>query len=91
MLKNKSLLFQIEEYTKTQVFHKNLTAGDAGSYLTGKLSSDTSSQTASFKNALVETKSIYRQCSCEQKKGTITIKNEGECLSQNSQKFSLSS
>ena len=31
MLKNKSLLFQIEEYTKTQVFHKNLTAGDAGS------------------------------------------------------------
>ena len=58
MLKNKSLLFQIEEYTKTQVFHKNLTAGDAGSYLTGKLSSDTSSQTASFKNALVETQSF---------------------------------
>lgn len=58
MLKNKSLLFQIEEYTKTQFFHKNLTAGDAGSYLTGKLSSDTSSQTASFKNALVETKSF---------------------------------
>ena len=49
MLKNKSLLFQIEEYTKTQVFHKNLTAGDASSYLTGKLSSDTSSQTASLK------------------------------------------
>lgn len=48
MLKNKSLLFQIEEYTKTQVFHKNLTAGDAGSYLTGKLSSDTSSQTISL-------------------------------------------
>ena len=47
--------FQIEEYTKTQVFHKNLTAGDAGSYLTSKLSSDTSPQTASFKNALVET------------------------------------
>ena len=58
VLKNKSLLFQIEEYTKTQVFHKNLTAGDAGSYLTGKLSSDASSQTAEFKNALVETKSF---------------------------------
>ena len=70
MLKNKSLLFQIEEYTKTQVFHKNLTAGDAGSYLTGKLSSDTSSQTASFKNALVETKSFTANVLVS-KKGTI--------------------
>ena len=67
MLKNKSLLFQIEEYTKTQVFHKNLTAGDAGSYLTGKLSSDTSSQTASFK-CTRRNKELYRQCSCEQKR-----------------------
>lgn len=73
MLKNKSLLFQIEEYTKTQVFHKNLTAGDAGSYLTGKLSSDTSSQTASFKNALVETQSFTANVLVS-KKGTITIK-----------------
>lgn len=75
MLKNKSLLFQIEEYTKTQVFHKNLTAGDASSYLTGKLSSDTSSQTASFKNALVETKSFTANVLVS-KKGTITIKKE---------------
>ena len=75
MLKNKSLLFQIEEYTKTQVFHKNLTAGDAGSYLTGKLSSDTSSQTASFKNALVETKSFTASVLVS-KKGTITIKKK---------------
>lgn len=75
MLKNKSLLFQIEEYTKTQVFHKNLTAGDAGSYLTGKLSSDTSSQTASFKNALVETQSFTANVLVS-KKGTITIKKE---------------
>ena len=75
MLKNKSLLFQIEEYTKTQVFHKNLTAGDAGSYLTGKLSSDTSSQTASFKNALVETQS-YTANDLVSKKGTITIKKK---------------
>lgn len=75
MLKNKSLLFQIEEYTKTQVFHKNLTAGDAGSYLTGKLSSDTSSQTASFKNALVETKSFTANVLVS-KKGTITIKKK---------------
>ena len=75
MLKNKSLLFQIEEYTKTQVFHKNLTAGDAGSYLTGKLSSDTSSQTASFKNALVETKSFTANV-LVRKKGTITIKKK---------------
>ena len=73
VLKNKSLLFQIEEYTKTQVFHKNLTAGDAGSYLTGKLSSDTSSQTASFKNALVETQSFTANVLVS-KKGTITIK-----------------
>ena len=75
MLKNKSLLFQIEEYTKTQVFHKNLTAGDAGSYLTGKLSSDTSSQTTSFKNALVETKSFTANVLVS-KKGTITIKKK---------------
>ena len=75
MLKNKSLLFQIEEYTKTQVFHKNLTAGDAGSYLTCKLSSDTSSQTASFKNALVETQSFTANVLVS-KKGTITIKKK---------------
>ena len=75
MLKNKSLLFQIEEYTKTQVFHKNLTAGDTGSYLTGKLSSDTSSQTASFKNALVETQSFTANVLVS-KKGTITIKKK---------------
>ena len=75
VLKNKSLLFQIEEYTKTQVFHKNLTAGDAGSYLTGKLFSDTSSQTASFKNALVETKSFTANVLVS-KKGTITIKKK---------------
>ena len=75
MLKNKSLLFQIEEYTKTQVFHKNLTAGDAGSYLTGKLSSDTSSQTASFKNALVETQRFTANVIVS-KKGTITIKKK---------------
>lgn len=75
MLKNKSLLFQIEEYTKTQVFHKNLTAGDAGSYLTSKLSSDTSSQTAEFKNALVETKSFTANVLVS-KKGTITIKKK---------------
>lgn len=75
MLKNKSLLFQIEEYTKTQVFHKNLTAGDASSYLTGKLSSDTSSQTSSFKNALVETQSFTANVLVS-KKGTITIKKK---------------
>ena len=75
VLKNKSLLFQIEEYTKTQVFHKNLTAGDAGSYLTGKLFSDASSQTAEFKNALVETKSFTANVLVS-KKGTITIKKK---------------
>lgn len=75
VLKNKSLLFQIEEYTKTQVFHKNLTAGDAGSYLTGKLSSDASSQTAEFKNALVETKSFTANVLVS-KNGTITIKKK---------------
>lgn len=75
VLKNKSLLFQIEEYTKTQVFHKNLTAGDAGSYLTGKLSSDTSSQTAEFKNALVETQNFTANVLVS-KKGTITIKKK---------------
>ena len=75
VLKNKTLLFQIEEYTKTQVFHKNLTASDAGSYLTGKLFSDTSSQTASFKNALVETQSFTANVLVS-KKGTITIKKK---------------
>ena len=75
VLKNKSLLFQIEEYTKTQDFHKNLTASDAGSYLTGKLFSDTSSQTASFKNALVETQSFTANVLVS-KKGTITIKKK---------------
>lgn len=75
VLKNKSLLFQIEEYTKTQVFHKNLTASDAGSYLTVKLFSDTSSQTASFKNALVETQSFTANVLVS-KKGTITIKKK---------------
>lgn len=38
VLKNDELLFQIEEYTKTQVFHKNLNAADACTYLTAKLS-----------------------------------------------------
>lgn len=75
VLKNKLLLFQIEEYTKTQVFHKNLTAGDASSYLTGKLSSDASSQTAEFKNALVETQSFTANVLVS-KKGTITIKKK---------------
>ena len=75
VLKNKSLLFQIEEYTKTQVFHKNLTAGAAGSYLTGNLSSDASSLTAEFKNALVETKSFTANVLVS-KKGTITIKKK---------------
>lgn len=88
VLKNKSLLFQIEEYTKTQVFHKNLTAGDAGSYLTGKLSSDTSSQTAAFKNALVETKSFTANVLVS-KKGTITIKKKMNTSAKQS-KISLS-
>ena len=88
MLKNKSLLFQIEEYTKTQVFHKNLTAGDACSYLTGKLSSDTSSQTASFKNALVETQSFTANVLVS-KKGTITIKKKMNASSKQP-KISLS-
>ena len=88
VLKNKTLLFQIEEYTKTQVFHKNLTAGDAGSYLTGKLSSDTSSQTASFKNALVETKSFTANVLVS-KKGTITIKKKMNASSKQP-KISLS-
>lgn len=88
VLKNKSLLFQIEEYTKTQVFHKNLTAGDAGSYLTGKLSSDASSQTAEFKNALVETKSFTANVLVS-KKGTITIKKKMN-TSTKQQKISLS-
>ena len=88
VLKNKSLLFQIEEYTKTQVFHKNLTAGDASSYLTGKLSSDTSSQTASFKNALVETKSFTANVLVS-KKGTITIKKKMNASSKQP-KISLS-
>ena len=88
VLKNKSLLFQIEEYTKTQVFHKNLTAGDAGSYLTGKLFSDTSSQTASFKNALVETKSFTANVLVS-KKGTITIKKKMNASSKQP-KISLS-
>ena len=88
VLKNKSLLFQIEEYTKTQVFHKNLTAGDAGSYLTGKLSSDTSSQTAAFKNALVETKSFTANVLVS-KKGTITIKKKMNASSKQP-KISLS-
>ena len=82
MLKNKSLLFQIEEYTKTQVFHKNLTAGDASSYLTGKLSSDTSSQTASFKNALVETKSFTANVLVS-KKGKVTVKVKKKPVSGN--------
>lgn len=88
VLKNKTLLFQIEEYTKTQVFHKNLTAGDAGSYLTGKLSSDTSSQTASFKNALVETQSFTANVLVS-KKGTITIKKKMNASSKQP-KISLS-
>ena len=88
VLKNKSLLFQIEEYTKTQVFHKNLTAGDAGSYLTGKLFSDTSSQTASFKNALVETQSFTANVLVS-KKGTITIKKKMNASSKQP-KISLS-
>lgn len=52
-----------------------MTAGDAGSYLTSKLSSDTSSQTASFKNALVETQSFTANVLVS-KKGTITIKKK---------------
>ena len=73
VLKNKSLLFQIEEYTKAQVFHKNLTADDAGSYLTGKLYSDASSQTADFKNALVETNSFTANVLVS-KKGKRTVR-----------------
>ena len=52
ILKNDELLFQIEEYTKTQVFHKNLNATDACTYLTTKLSiSDATTQSVSNRSA----------------------------------------
>ena len=52
ILKNDELLFQIEEYTKTQVFHKNLNAADACAYLTAKLSiSDATTQSVNNSSA----------------------------------------
>ncbi len=51
VLKNDTLLFQIEEYTKTQVFHKNLNTVDACAYLTTKLSiNDTTASVDSSSN-----------------------------------------
>ena len=72
VLKNDELLFQIEEYTKTQVFHKNLNAADACAYLAAKLSIG---DAAPFRNAVVETQSFTANVLVS-KKGTVTIKKK---------------
>ena len=72
VLKNDTLLFQIEEYTKTQVFHKNLNAADACAYLAAKLSIG---DAAPFRNAVVETQSFTANVLVS-KKGTVTIKKK---------------
>ena len=86
VLKNDALLFQIEEYTKTQVFHKNLNAADARTYLTAKLSSDITAMTDNnsgtsnkafipFRNAVIETQSFTANVLVS-KKGVVTIKKK---------------
>ena len=86
VLKNDALLFQIEEYTKTQVFHKNLNAADARTYLTAKLSSDITAMTDNnsgtsskvfipFRNAVIETQSFTANVLVS-KKGGVTIKKK---------------
>lgn len=71
VLKGDTLLFQIEEYTKTQVFHKNLDAKTAGELLTGKMLS--ASDALVFRNAVAETRN-YTANILVSKKGTVTIK-----------------
>lgn len=73
VLKGDTLLFQIEEYTKTQVFHKNLDAKTAGEFLTGKMLS--ASDALVFRNAVAETRN-YTANILVSKKGTVTIKKK---------------
>ncbi len=93
VLKNDELLFQIEEYTKTQVFHKNLTAADACVYLTAKLSisdalTDNSKAIIPFRNAVVETQSFTANVLVS-KKGAATIKKKMNTSSAKAPMISL--
>lgn len=104
VLKNDELLFQIEEYTKTQVFHKNLNAADACTYLTAKLSindtppfADSSSDAnpvtpfkvlAPFRNAVVETQRYIANVLVS-KKGAATIKKKMNTASVKAPMISL--
>lgn len=85
--KGATLLFQIEEYTKTQVFHKNLSKEEATAYLTEKLSISTG-KPASFRNAVVETQSFSANVLVS-KKGTVTIKKKMLSASESKPKISL--
>lgn len=85
--KGATLLFQIEEYTKTQVFHKNLSKEEATAYLTEKLSISTD-KPASFRNAVVETQSFSANVLVS-KKGTVTIKKKMLFASESKPKISL--
>lgn len=85
--KGETLLFQIEEYTKTQVFHKNLVKEEATTYLTEKLSAS-ADKPASFRNAVVETQSFTANVLVS-KKGTVTIKKKMLSASESKPKISL--
>lgn len=93
VLKNDELLFQIEEYTKTQVFHKNLNAADACDYLTAKLSisdavTDNGKAIIPFRNAVVETQSFTANVLVS-KKGAATIKKKMNTASAKAPMISL--
>ena len=76
--KGASLLFQIEEYTKTQVFHKNMSADDASLYLLNKML--LTGEDVRFRNASIET--LYFNANVMiSKKGTVTIKKKNSVCS----------
>ena len=85
--KGETLLFQIEEYTKTQVFHKNLSTEAATAYLSEKLSASTD-KSAEFRNAVVETQNFTANVLVS-KKGTVTIKKKMLSASESKPKISL--
>ena len=60
------LLFQAEEYTKTQVFHKNLTSGEAKAYVLSLIP-------ASFLQAQVQNAGISATVLAN-RRGTVTVK-----------------
>lgn len=68
VLHKEELLFQAEEYTKTQVFHKNMSRDEAIAYLQEQLPSE-------FLQAQIQSASVSGTVLAN-KKGTVTVKTK---------------